>query len=536
MPLEPIVSIVLLIALGAAWGWGKLSEKWFCTTGSTLNPIWQGLAVLTWLTLILHFVVPISSTTAVVLCGIGLLSAFVHAIRERKRSGRVLEFAKIGLALLAVGFIAMFSGGPYSWYDTGLYHDQTVLWNVHQAITPGLANLHSRFGYNSSLLNLASLFEWLPGGASHYAASLWGAVALIHGLWSLRRLWQKRHSGSPPATEDVGWVIFMIPLALMIQVRQIPSLSTDFPPLVAGMSLVLLLLRGARGEGITRPDMAASIVIAALLCTQKFSVAVFAVACLLMIMIIAGKQQSWCSLEWRRLVPAVIFAVILGLTWIVRGIVLSGYPLYPLSLMGLEVDWRVPKTLVDSEAAWILSWARFPRASPDRTIYIVDWIGGWLQNRLFSYYLIMPAAFALIALLIGRLRHSLHLNTRPAILFFIPFGVGFLYWWVTAPDPRFATLLLWGAAIGFWILVLPQTGFRSVLPIVLISALTALNTIRYPPVPTVEAREFVTNSGLIVYTPAAGDRCFDLPLPCTPYPNANLMLRGDSIREGFRIK
>ena len=33
-----------------------------------------------------------------------------------------------------------------------------------------------------------------------------------------------------------------------------------------------------------------------------------------------------------------------------------------------------------------------------------------------------------------------------------------------------------------------------------------------------------TNDKITIYTPAKGDQCYDTPLPCTPYFNANLKI------------
>jgi len=35
--------------------------------------------------------------------------------------------------------------------------------------------------------------------------------------------------------------------------------------------------------------------------------------------------------------------------------------------------------------------------------------------------------------------------------------------------------------------------------------------------------------------PVSGDRCYNTPLPCTPYYKKNLRLRGDNISDGFKI-
>lgn len=45
-------------------------------------------------------------------------------------------------------------------------------------------------------------------------------------------------------------------------------------------------------------------------------------------------------------------------------------------------------------------------------------------------------------------------------------------------------------------------------------------------------------NGIIIYTPdkRSTDQCFDQCLPCTPYLNQDLEMRGETFQSGFRIK
>lgn len=45
----------------------------------------------------------------------------------------------------------------------------------------------------------------------------------------------------------------------------------------------------------------------------------------------------------------------------------------------------------------------------------------------------------------------------------------------------------------------------------------------------------IKGSGLIIYTPGAGDQCWDAPFPCTRYFRSELRLRGKSLSEDFYL-
>jgi hypothetical protein len=36
--------------------------------------------------------------------------------------------------------------------------------------------------------------------------------------------------------------------------------------------------------------------------------------------------------------------------------------------------------------------------------------------------------------------------------------------------------------------------------------------------------------------PVADDKCFNIDIPCVPYPLTDVVLRGRDIKEGFKIK
>ncbi len=44
--------------------------------------------------------------------------------------------------------------------------------------------------------------------------------------------------------------------------------------------------------------------------------------------------------------------------FLARGVVLSGYPLYPSSAFGLDVDWRVPLAQVEADRVFIKTWSQ----------------------------------------------------------------------------------------------------------------------------------------------------------------------------------
>lgn len=51
----------------------------------------------------------------------------------------------------------------------------------------------------------------------------------------------------------------------------------------------------------------------------------------------------------------------------------------------------------------------------------------------------------------------------------------------------------------------------------------------------IEFNENITN-GIKIFVPRKGNQCYDHCIPCIPSINNSLEIRGDSFKDGFRIK
>jgi hypothetical protein len=131
---------------------------------------------------------------------------------------------------------------------------------------------------------------------------------------------------------------------------------------------------------------------------------------------------------------------------------------------------------------------------------------------------------------------------------------GLIFWFLTAPEPRFAGaqfwllptassaalllnlrsnwirhsafaifLLMFSFPFGYWIVKSSVSRFKDI------------SYVGYMPVKTVALDERITFSGLRVYVPVEGDQSWDSPLPSTPDFNPYLRLRGENLQSGFTV-
>jgi hypothetical protein len=129
------------------------------------------------------------------------------------------------------------------------------------------------------------------------------------------------------------------------------------------------------------------------------------------------------------------------------------------------------------------------------------------------------------------------------------------FWFFTAPDPRFL-----GAIFAFLPLCLlgislemMEDNFRFSLivtgSIVLLGfgiylalaanglGLMALEKRRIGSrIPVADLMQKVTDSGLRIWVPVAGDQTWNAPLPATPYFRRDLRLRGQDLAQGFVLE
>jgi hypothetical protein len=140
----------------------------------------------------------------------------------------------------------------------------------------------------------------------------------------------------------------------------------------------------------------------------------------------------------------------------------------------------------------------------------------------------------------------------------LPVVGGFAFWFLMAPDLRFANALFFLISISTTLLFLSsvkssskESLFAAAIGISLVVG--NLNVLAYgarhagtmkeismsgwQAIPDVPLEKRATRSGLIVLTPKTGAQCWDAPLPCTPYFNELLMLRvlGD-LGSGFKVR
>jgi hypothetical protein len=454
-------------------------------------------------------------------------------------------------------------------FDGGLYHFQAIRWINEARITPGLGNLHGRLAFNSAFypfvaaLNLPPLFGHGRALANSFLC-LAVLAQILHHLHEHLRL--------APGAPDRGTTLahlLALPLVGYLAVTSLglASPSADLASAFGQIALFLLLVRGIEAAADRSIDLSARIatlgLLATALVTIKLSNLGFAAGVIALI-----AARCWHARPPVRPLRALAaVAAALGAIWVTRGYVMSGYPCYPSTVGGLNFDWTVPAEQARHDADVVFSWARQPWASKETVLGNSQWIGPWLQRAWSNFEgIVAPVGLALLAaaaalgLLLLRRRPAPATTSAGAWWPLAPIFSGLVFWWFTAPDPRFANALLWLLPIGA-LAALAATSearlrYRPSAPVLVALAILAnlhfgnwiirhpaslrdFSTTGWQPVLPAGYTPRATASGLIVntYQYRPEQLIWDGPRPATPDYNPRLRLRvPDQPEFGFTVR
>lgn len=444
--------------------------------------------------------------------------------------------------LLLTVWLANRSAGPCISDDSGVYHLIGIRWATAYPIVPGLGNLLYLLALNNASFLYGALLEAGPwyGQSNHLANGLLLAVLGAQCVLAGYRLTKPRHQGMAMSLYNF---FLLTPLILTAVHSWTSSHNTDLPIAVlafvssAGMLAFLLhdksSLKGQAYEVIFVLTVSASGV------CVKLSLAFFFFVCWLVTAAVwLYRAWNYRKLAIATMSRAAAMMILLLVPWVVRGIILSGYPVYPSTFAAMPVQWRMPEKLLKGNVDELKMWAH-----RNQGIDGWQWLAPWLadlERDIILPVIITVLATGILLWLIWNRRRPRPQTTAAGWLLLASALAGITFWFLIAPGRRFGYSLFWILAGTFlamlWHRYAPvkRRNFRiTVFVICLVFSVANIKKFFVlPPVkgalhptPRVVADTFTTRSGLVLYVPAEGIQCWDMQLPCTPYPQENMRLR-----------
>ncbi|OZI06753.1 hypothetical protein BWI93_18390 [Siphonobacter sp. BAB-5385] len=425
--------------------------------------------------------------------------------------------------------------------DTGGYHAPMIRWISEYAVVPGLANVNYRFGFNNASFLTEAFFSlrFLGGDAFHV---LNGWLMAVVWCWALLLLRNVRFKPSEVLIVVLGvWYLWHSHWRLA-------SPSPDHPAQLLVGLLFFLLIR--QMEAPANPSERLLMVWLTLLAfTIKMSTLV-ALLIPLLLFVDAFRKKDYAFL------PRLIAVGLLPLLWwLTANVILTGYILYPTTsplLDWFSFDWKVPKIVIEQG---LLNLSGGTKLSPVQGLFDFSWVPYWFTQQL------VPDQLLLVCLFGWPLFASFRWKKTVAFLMQYPnwFWVlvtayaGVAFWFITAPEFRFGMGFIIAALVvgylpypravpalyrfgivGVLSLALLYASFkRQASPLVFPDAYPAAQLTSYP---LQGQRMYVATDDPRVIHGIKGywSSCQDAALPCSPYYNPSLRLRGTTLSEGFK--
>ena len=587
---HPLVAMLVLLFLQilaglSLVGMGQWTSRLPAIAGAgeagILEMFWRGLCVVILVAGTWHLFFPADGTLAALVLAFGLWPWIRNGARRRRLlAGVAREGLPFGILLgLAAFWIATVSVyrtiDPL--YDFGLYYEQTIRWNREFRAVPGLANLHDRLGFGSGIHLLEGIVN-PPALRGRAIGALSALLVLVVGAGCLRTVIHGIRGGGSGSAKRIEFLVAAITIpGLAARVALSCAGAPDLAVFVLQVQAVLFLA-GAEGAGqvLSRERVFDTLSCAAAAVAVKLSSVVFS-ACLSVVVFFLVIHPPISSISpispgegiravmartWKRTSGGLVFAIVLLVVWSLRGIVLSGYPLFPAPILRVPVPWAVPMGVAeDGQARAIRTWARSPGPGHVERSAGWTWFMPWARrNSVLGEF---PRAMALviaagIAWAVTVPRRGMARDTCDtgdgAYLAPLLWGVllvSVVFWFLAAPDPRFA-----GAC---WILLtslslrtlaacssLRERTLKGVVLIIIVFAIgnylrgsrwcvqSLLHLEQPPAIPNAVTRAIPVAGGGIVHVPLEGDRCWNSALPCSPgIPTGLRFRRQGSLGAGF---
>jgi len=483
---------------------------------------------------------------------VAFYSIFFAYLKERSTAQWLLA-AALWLMIL------LLNAGPTMMDDTESYHIQAVKWINEYGTVPGIANLHERFGFNSSWFTSVSFFL-PPAGGPNFYSMLNGVISTWLGVFLIFQLKPSEGSGKRKQVSGVDFgimLVLLLSLACWAMLRGNAS-TANYDFITATLILILfikILQQGRQGRGNA---FTVELII--------WPVHLFTVRIVnypLLLLSLFGFYLLIKNKEWRRLILLCVLSACLFIAFVTRNVILSGYPFYPSAAFDFfYADWKADEEMLTYLKRYIKYFNRvnegYLSIEETEKLRFPVWIRAWFHYLFYYDKPVVVAGLSSVLLHLVFIKRSFSIYNALTRFFIIVIFAQLLSWFFIAPDPRFVYGPLLCCSLLLPVLILKNKTINlrrrtiDYLLICMAGLLFVFTILKFaknenyrnyllprplprPPVKTV----VVDNIELRVPEKILNNwnaRCYDVPLPCLYRIDPRLRARGKSIREGFRLE
>jgi hypothetical protein len=513
-----------------------------------------GLIVVTSISQWIVLVFPLNATALLFI----LCILFIVTILQRKRISFILihcvSWIRERNSWLFICFfcfslmILILNAGPVLMDDTDSYHIQMVKWIQEYGSVPGIANLHLRFGLNSSWFVSIAQFSFPLKGLNIYA-TLNGLLSVWLCFYFLE-IFYFSFGNNKEKSDKIKLACFIIFFLCLLNWTMIRGSATnanyDFISTCCIIVLFIDLYKNKNEVPIEWLIWPAYL----------FTVRMMNFPLFILSLIYISRFIRTFSLK--KLLIILFSGGFIIVPFLIRNIILSGYMFFPVyQLDFFSFDWKADKMRLIEISNYIKYFNRvnpmFQSMSVTQRLHFPEWIPRW-YNYLFRFdKLIFTFSFLGYAFLLFSVKK---MKNRLLRVFFFVMIFHLICWFFIGPDPRFVYgPLLFGIFTAITCLPVMNISFSDILKYAfIITSFFALIygvsrvfrdedyrnflTPRSLPVPAIRT---ITVGHVQMYIPEKilnnwNPRCYDIVLPCLYKQDPRLEARGEKIPDGFRLK
>lgn len=472
----------------------------------------------------------------------------IHNIRVKIKS--LTSFQSV-LIISSLFIFLLFSLVSPQFPDVYYYHIQNMMWNEEFHVIPGLANIEERFGFNSNMFLLSSVFGLQP----LFGEFIYGINALCMFLVLVYIIRQEKYQ-----KKYLTLLFISIYVILFMEYKtHIGSSSSDLLPNLLIVFLLFSLL--SNPHNFVKKSILFWLI--PIFCvTLKVSTVFICLLLLYLLFTLIRKK------EYRVILFICITGLLIVTPWLVRNVIISGYLIHPYPSLDLfSFDWKLPaKYAIESKRyieAFAISYdAIYYSSDHILNMSLFEKIGKWVSERHpLDICIVGIGLLSPVIMLIAWIRKKSIVKENTTLLLAWVIGLaGFIFWMIMAPSVRFGygfiaiifsipVYLLFkndkptvnSSYIGlFTIITVIFLGVLSVRYYVSIKTDVLLDkeilyrpqsiNIRLQKFPVTTETYYING---VRFIHALDGSCYDFPLPCT-YNTENIEMRGHSLEDGFR--
>lgn len=448
-------------------------------SGETLvSAMWLGYAFLIIYLQLWNLCLPIGGGIAVVIViTVGLLGIALHVRRLMKWliESVARHYIAWPLLIILLTWTAHRAAGPCTCPDSGLYHVNAVNWCAQYPVILGIANLHDRLALNNTNFLVGGMLEFgMWTHRSHNLANgMLVAMLMITATSAVARGWQRRNRLRPDHVFGAMLLIAAVLFGLHRGAFNISSHSSNLAVAVTVMAALYLMLTEilrSRSNWSTGQSNFAVLSATALLAasvTIKLSVVVTCgVAWIILVSIWWNRTRKSIAAGALPLSAFIVVSTLLIGPWMARSFLMSGYPAFPKTIGGMNVDWALPAEKAEHLSQLITSWSQ-NKAHPGE-IQGWSWLRPWWTKLMVQddryEAVVVPIWMAVGGLVVILLRirriWRFRADALRTLWLLPPIIAGMIFWFLVAPDPRFALYLFYSLS-AVVIAIALGTGARS---------------------------------------------------------------------------